>query len=47
MEFPAHVVFDEEAGGQRAAVNEKYDGDGEVGNDCAFDLLLGDGDLDL
>lgn len=40
VQFPAHVVLDEQAGGQCAAVDEEDDGYGEVGYRCAFDLLL-------
>ena len=47
MQFPAHVIFEKEAGGERAAVDEEDDADGEVGDYGAFCFLLGGGDLDL
>lgn len=47
MDFPFFVVGEEDEGGDGAAVYEEDDADGEVGDDCAFDALLGGGDLHL
>lgn len=47
MQFPAHVVFEQQLGGEGAAVDEEDDGDGEVGYCGAFCFLLRGGDLDL
>ena len=47
MDLPLFVVGEEDGRGQRAAVDEKDEADGEVGDDGAFEGLVAEGDLDL